>query len=462
MVLTIGAIAVFQAYWMRKNYIEEDRVLRWRSQLLFRETLFQLQNEKLHLDSAFDVSMPAIHLRKNVKTVNLVKSTLAADTMGKIRQTVFITLNDPGSRPADSSFRIAARFAPSTKLVGILSNVDSLHDLVTVKEAHAKFEQVLKKENIQAPFTVTATPVDRTKDIFVSDSTDEQVIIGFSNPKSYRLKMGNTFWLTARRLGPQILLSLVLVGVTTFSFLLLYRNWRRQQKLITLKNDFISNITHELKTPIATVSVAVEALKNFNALQDPVRTQEYLDISAHELQRLSLLVDKVLKLSLFEKQAIELKKEDFDLKTLAEEVVASMRLQFEKYQAKVEMKSPEEVSFRLKADKLHFTSVIYNLLDNALKYSQPGPVLQVDLATEEDLLVLSVTDNGIGIPAAYQARVFEKFFRVPTGDHHNVKGYGLGLSYVAYVVERQGGAILLDSKEGFGSRFTIKIPRGYA
>lgn len=459
MVLTIGAIALFQAYWMRKNYIEEDRVLRWRSQLLFRETLFQLQNEKLHLDSAFDVSLPRVHLRRDAKTVSLVKSTLAHDTMGKIRQTVFITMSDPGR--ADSPLRIAG-FTPSTRLVGILSNVDSLHDLVTVKEVHAKFEQVLKKENIEAPFTVTATPVDRTKDIFVSDSTDEQVIIGFSNPKSYRLKMGNTFWLTARRLGPQILFSLVLVGVTTFSFLLLYRNWRRQQKLIILKNDFISNITHELKTPIATVSVAVEALKNFNALQDPVRTQEYLDISAHELQRLSLLVDKVLKLSLFEKQAIELKKEDFDLKLLAEEVVASMRLQFEKYQAKVEMKSPEEVSFRLKADKLHFTSVIYNLLDNALKYSRLGPVLQVDLATEEDLLVLSVADNGIGIPAAYQARVFEKFFRVPTGDHHNVKGYGLGLSYVAYVVERQGGAILLDSKEGVGSRFTIKIPRGYA
>jgi len=461
MVLTIGAIAVFQAYWVRKNYIEEDRLLRLRSQLLFRETLLRLQNEKLKLDSYFNITLPGLHLTKRIK-LDIVRDTLSLDTMGKAHRAIVMAVAaGPRLGPADSALQ-PNHFSPRTKFVSILSNVDSLHDLVTMNEIHTKLGQVLGKEGINAPFTVTATPIDVTKDILIQDSTDEQVVLGFSRPKSYQLKMGNTFWLTARRLGPQILFSLVLVGVTTFSFLLLYRNWRRQQKLIALKNDFIGNITHELKTPIATVSVAVEALKNFNALQDPVRTQEYLDISAHELQRLTLLVDKVLKLSLFEKQAIELKREDFDLKDLAEEVMGSMRLQFEKCQAKVEMRSTKEVSFRLKADKLHLTSVIYNLLDNALKYSRLSPVLQLDLATEEDLLVLSVTDNGIGIPAIYQGRVFEKFFRVPTGDHHDVKGYGLGLSYVAYVVQRQGGAISLDSKEGAGSRFTIKIPRGYA
>jgi len=316
--------------------------------------------------------------------------------------------------------------------------------------------------------------MDKQNDILFPDSIENRVIVGFSRPMAFRLTMGNSFWFMARRLGPQALFSIILVGVTIFSFLLLYRNWRQQQKLSLLKNDFISNITHELKTPIATVSVAVEAMKNFNALQDPVRTREYLDISAHELQRLSLLVDKVLKLSLFERQEIELKKEDFDLKVLVEEVMASMRLQFEKCQANVRLmpgspapamtgdNAEPDTRFLLRADKLHFTSVIYNLLDNALKYSRLNPILQVDLATERNLLVLAVTDNGIGIPAVYRNRVFEKFFRVPTGDQHNVKGYGLGLSYVAYVVQRQGGEITVDSKEGVGSRFTVKIPRGYA
>jgi two-component system phosphate regulon sensor histidine kinase PhoR len=271
----------------------------------------------------------------------------------------------------------------------------------------------------------------------------------------------NLSWFFFRRLLPQILFSLVLVGFTVISLLLLYRNWQQQRRLTQLKNDFISNITHELKTPIATVSVAVEALKNFNALQDPVKTKEYLDISANELKRLTLLVDKVLKLSLFERQEIELKIDYFDLRILVEEVMASMRLQFEKYHAKLDIVS-KGTDFYLRADKLHITSVIFNLLDNALKYSRVNPFVQIGLGAEPDQLILSVTDNGVGIPAAFKARIFEKFFRVPTGDRHNVKGHGLGLSYVSYVLERQGGEISVDSQEGAGSTFTVKIPRGNA
>src|SRR4030095_4866852 len=231
----------------------------------------------------------------------------------------------------------------------------------------------------------------------------------------------------------------------------------QQRKLTQLKNDFISNITHELKTPIATVSVAIEALKNFNALQDPKRTQEYLEISGNELQRLSLLVDKVLKLSMFEKQQIELKEESFDLKQLTDEVVASMRLQFEKYNAHVDVKTNGN-SFLIKADRLHVTSVLFNLLDNALKYSKANPSIQVELKEHVGEIELSVTDNGIGISAEHQKRIFEKFFRVPAGDTHNVKGYGLGLSYVAYVVQRHKGSIDLESQPGIGSRFIIKLP----
>ncbi|RYY10111.1 MAG: HAMP domain-containing histidine kinase, partial [Chitinophagaceae bacterium] len=241
-------------------------------------------------------------------------------------------------------------------------------------------------------------------------------------------------------------------------FVVLYRNLVQQRRLTQLKNDFISNITHELKTPIATVSVAVEAMKSFNALADPKRTEEYLTISANELQRLSMLVDKVLKLSMFEKQEIELKKESFDLKQLIEEVVASMRLQFEKYRATVEMDLPA-IPVLFIADRHHVTSVIYNLLDNALKYSNTAPLLMVRLHETETETIFSVEDNGKGIPAEYRDKVFDKFFRVPTGDQHNVKGYGLGLSYVAYVIERHDGNISLRSEEGIGSTFTVTFPK---
>jgi two-component system phosphate regulon sensor histidine kinase PhoR len=290
------------------------------------------------------------------------------------------------------------------------------------------------------------------------DSIGNVVTLGFAHPVSFRLEFDDLPWYLARRIAVQALFSLLLVGFTTGSFLMLYRNWRKQQRLTELKNDFIGNMTHELKTPIATVSVAVEALRHFNALQDPVRTQEYLEISAGELRRLSLMVDKVLKLSLFETKGIELKNESFDLRTLAEEVMASMRLQFEKYRAKLSMET-EGTDFSLRADKLHITSVIFNLLDNALKYSREDPSIRVGLRAEPEQVVLSVADNGMGIPSAYIGRVFEKFFRVPTGDQHNVKGYGLGLSYVSYVLRRHGGRISVESEEGVGSRFIIRIPR---
>jgi two-component system, OmpR family, phosphate regulon sensor histidine kinase PhoR len=173
---------------------------------------------------------------------------------------------------------------------------------------------------------------------------------------------------------------------------------------------------------------------------------------------LSLLVDKVLKLSMFEKQEIELKNEDFDLKQLIEEVVASMKLQFEKYGATIRLSLPASPTI-LNADRLHITSVIYNLLDNALKYSTSKPVIEIGVKETDSNVDMQIQDNGPGIPAGYKDRIFDKFFRVPTGDHHNVKGYGLGLSYVAYVIQRHRGSIAVETATGAGSTFTVSLPK---
>jgi len=192
-------------------------------------------------------------------------------------------------------------------------------------------------------------------------------------------------------------------------------------------------------------------------LDDPKKTREYLEISQNELQRLSLLVDKVLKLSMFEKKEIELKIETVDLRLLVEEVAASMRLQLEKHKAKLAIQSEGDTT--IQGDRLHFISVIFNLLDNALKYSKSNPSIEIDIRQEGEIAQIAVTDNGIGIPIEYKERIFEKFFRVPTGNTHNAKGYGLGLSYVAHVVSKHQGQIAVESQPGIGSRFIIKLPR---
>ncbi|MEO1627267.1 MAG: ATP-binding protein [Bacteroidota bacterium] len=261
-----------------------------------------------------------------------------------------------------------------------------------------------------------------------------------------------------RNILPQLLFSLLLLMSIATAFWLMYQAWQKQRRLIEIKNDFISNITHELKTPITTVGVAIEALSNFDALSDPVRTQEYLQISKQELNRLSILVDKVLKMSLFEKQEPELKLESLDLRQLVEEMLASMKLQFEKHKAQVQFHSDGQ-QFLLQADRIHLTNVLYNLIDNALKYSKEQPQIHIQLSAHPSQLELRVKDHGIGIPKEFQDKIFNKFFRVPKGDAHNVKGYGLGLAYVASVVRQHRGSIELESRASQGSEFRIVLPK---
>ncbi|MCU0345459.1 MAG: HAMP domain-containing histidine kinase [Saprospiraceae bacterium] len=259
-----------------------------------------------------------------------------------------------------------------------------------------------------------------------------------------------------KKIWPELLFSLGLFGCVSLAFFTVFKNLQAQRRLTDLKNDFIQNVTHELKTPIATVGVAIEALRNFDAMRDPDRSREYLDISKSELNRLSLLVDKVLRMSLFEKTAPVLHLETIDFQAIVSEVLASMRLQFEHQGAQVSYVATGD-NFMLKGDRLHLTSVVYNLLDNALKYSPGQPEIAVRLFSEGNEIKLEVADRGIGIAPEHRERIFEKFYRVPTGNVHNAKGHGLGLSYVASVVEQHGGRVSVEEREGGGSVFIIAL-----
>ncbi len=260
------------------------------------------------------------------------------------------------------------------------------------------------------------------------------------------------------KISPQILFSIILTALIVTAFVLMYRSIRSQQKLMQLKNDLISNITHELKTPVATVSVALEALKNFNALDNPQLTREYLSIAQNELGRLTLMTDKILKNAVFEEHGLSVTTESVDLEKILQQVLISLKLVFEKHPAHVDV-IINGTDFILNGNTEHLTNVIYNLLDNALKYSFTPCSIIITLIKNEQGIKLTIQDNGIGIPYEYQQKIFDKFFRVPTGDVHNAKGYGLGLSYVSGVVKSHGGTIVVTSEPGKGSMFTITLPQ---
>ncbi len=258
------------------------------------------------------------------------------------------------------------------------------------------------------------------------------------------------FW----KLLPQFFFVLILLSLTATAFLMTYKSLDAQIKLGTLKDDFISNISHELKTPIATVKVALEALNNYNVIENTTLSREYLGMASSEMDRLELLATRVLNTSLLDAGKIYLQQETHDLKTLVEEIIQTMQLRFRQHDAKVSFKATGK-SFLVHIDKLHMQGVLVNLLDNSLKYKVAPVNINIGLTEQNGAVQLSLSDNGPGIPEEYKEKVFEKFFRVPTGNRHNTKGHGLGLSYAAQVMRLHKGNIRVNNIAEGGCMFTL-------
>ncbi len=266
--------------------------------------------------------------------------------------------------------------------------------------------------------------------------------------------IGNYSWYLIKRLLPQFLFILVLLSITTTAFIVTYRSLREQMKLGQLKNDFISNMSHELKTPIATVKVALEALNNFNVIEHPTMSREYLQMATLEIGRLEQMANEVLNTSLLESNKLFIQPEKYDLKKLVQDVIQAFQLRLQQCNATINLNAIGN-NFQCFIDKFHTQGVLVNLLDNSLKYGGDPVNIIVTLTEMEETVQLSVSDNGPGIPEEYIDKVFDKFFRVPTGNRHNTKGHGLGLSYAAQVMQQHHGTIRVNNGIAGGCIFTL-------
>jgi two-component system phosphate regulon sensor histidine kinase PhoR len=252
--------------------------------------------------------------------------------------------------------------------------------------------------------------------------------------------------------------SLVFIGVIIFCFIYAIKVIIRQKALSDIKNDFINNMTHEFKTPLATVSLAVEALQDPElSNQDKFRSR-YLGIIKDENKRLVSQVEKVLQAAALEKKDFKLQIETLNLSDLLESTVDHFGLLVEKRGGKIQfqnrLKNPE-----ISGDVFHLAHIFNNLLDNANKYSAENPLIRLDAIEEGDHVIVSIKDQGIGMSKEAVKKIFDKFYRVPTGNVHDVKGFGLGLSYVKTMLEAHKGDISVQSEPGKGSTFTIKLPK---
>jgi len=254
-----------------------------------------------------------------------------------------------------------------------------------------------------------------------------------------------------------LLISGTFMLVLVFSFYYTISTIFKQKKLSEIKNDFISNMTHEFKTPISTISLACEVLNDKSVEKSPERVTNYVKMIGDENKRLSLLVENILQTAILDKGQFKLKIQPIDIHTIIEQTITNIRLQVENKEGKIEMQLMSEQHI-VSADRIHVTNIIFNLIDNALKYSNEKPQIKITTKNDDEGIFVSVQDNGIGISKENQKRIFDTMYRVPTGNVHNVKGFGLGLSYVKAVVEKHGGSISVKSELGKGSTFTFYLP----
>jgi two-component system, OmpR family, phosphate regulon sensor histidine kinase PhoR len=250
--------------------------------------------------------------------------------------------------------------------------------------------------------------------------------------------------------------SSVVMLVVIFFFVYTLFVILKQRRLSEVQKDFINNMTHEFKTPLATIAISTGVLKDPSIAQNPERLLNYATIIENESHRLKQQVERVLQMARLEKSDIGLKKEKCDIHELIKDAVKnnSISLNDKQGTTKLDLQAARSIA---SVDKLHFMNVINNLLDNAIKYSQAAPEILITTANQAGYLQLGVKDNGIGISKENQQKIFHRFYRVPTGNLHDVKGFGLGLNYVKLIVEAHKGKISVQSEEGKGSTFTILL-----
>ena len=248
----------------------------------------------------------------------------------------------------------------------------------------------------------------------------------------------------------------LLVVIATMFFISL-RTLAAQRRLDQMKSEFINNMTHEIKTPISTIGLACEMLRDETVSQDAATRSNFLGIVADENQRMRVLVETILQSAKMSNKNFSINPKEVDINKLVTTVLQSFRLTLANRGGTVETRLEADPP-TLEADELHITNMVYNLVDNAIKYSVDAPRIEVATLCREGEIVLTVRDHGIGIAKENQKRVFEKFYRVSTGNIHNVKGFGIGLNYVAQVVRLHHGHIVLESELGQGSTFTVSLP----
>lgn len=424
-VISVVMIAAYEGYWLSGLYKSQRQSLEMQiSSLISKSELtaysFQLKREQLTDSIAF----------------------LSAENLSKIV-----------SIKRDSSFGNKIRSISVYRRDDFNKQVASS---VTSPEFYEMMDSILFQNFKEAGIDEIFRPLDTPDVVSDTDSASAGYIIVKSTlgKKLYSFDTGLMTGYILLNMSGIIFTSLMVVAIVIFSFWFFINTLKKQMELDEMKSSFTSNITHELKTPIAVAYAANDALLNYGLADNPVKREEYLLDTKEQLEKLSALVERILSMSMKERGNFRLDVSETNIRDMFEKIAQETRLRTTKA-CDIQIEADDNLTAVFDAKLM--SSVVSTLVDNAVKYSGESVRIQLRAIRKSDKLFISVSDNGIGIAQEHQRHVFEKFYRVPHGDVHDVKGYGIGLYFAKTIVERHGGRISLTSTPGNGSTFTIEL-----
>ncbi len=342
----------------------------------------------------------------------------------------------------------------------------ALNERISKDKLQEMLQQELKQADVITPFEFgiysngLATKIksnrfkfDKTATFYIPILTDNdgnskyQLLVSFPEKKKFLFS----------ELVVITTLSIIFTLIIIIAYSSALNQLIKQRQISEIKTDFINNMTHEFKTPIATINLALDAIKNPKIIEDKDRVQRYLQMIRDENKRMHAQVENVLRISKLEKKELEINKESADIHEIIEDAMEHVNLILEDRNGVINAHYKANRTSVLLND-VHFTNVLVNILDNAIKYSPERPVIDIYSENVKDFVIIKIKDQGAGMSKIAQKRIFEKFYREHTGDIHNVKGHGLGLAYVKRIIEDHNGLITVESEKGKGSTFIIKLP----
>ncbi len=414
-------------------------------------------NEFINIDSLNANSIEGITIIKGFG-----KDSLMIDHHNLIKPTVFNFKQEVDSLK-NHNLKISEFEMLTTKVFISISN-----DSLNLKEVDSLIRIEFERKNLTIDYKLSFDK-GKANDFNYShhsktlnDSISQNKAILSTTSKSTFLPKGSTLGINftnetrtilKRIIGGILISTLLILAVISCLFYLL-KIIKQQKQLAEVKNDIISNITHEFKTPIATIGVALESIKSFNVIDDKEKTKKYINMSSEQLGKLNIMVEKLLETATLDSDSLELNKESIDIVELLNSLTNSYKIQFPKKEFNSNFKVE---SLLVNIDLFHFENAINNILDNAVKYG--GDIITVDLIPKQKSFEILISDNGNSLTKANKERVFEKFYRIPKGNTHDVKGFGIGLYYTKSIVDKHNGSVDLDLNKDL-TTFKITLPNG--